>query len=188
MKRANSRQKKARPDEGFSSFPAGVKMVQLVPDKYSNGILVSGTRGPTRFCFYSYSCFMGSVRGHKSELVFYPKVPTQKHISAIVHFPERENQTSKTWYKQCLCFVPSCKRQYRRQNVVVTKAGNKLFHRSGLMIYPGEKIRSYKSAVHLAPRALIPVDRDLKAQEIATERPERGSRYESSSPLWGSAV
>ena len=126
--------------------------IQLTPEIYSDSILLL-KRGPPRIYYYSYSCQVAPVQSYVSEVIFFPKVVAQKHVSIILHYPAPNNDRPRTMYKDCFCFVPRCKIQYPSKRKVLTQNRRMELFRSGLNIHPGKRPRLYKSSVYLTPKA-----------------------------------
>lgn len=124
--------------------------VRLIPEKYSDGICLY-TLGPSQVYTYQYSMKKTSTKTYVCEILFYPKVVNKKHISAVVHYPARNNAKPHTYYKNILCFVPRCLDHYQTKKIV-TEPRLEEIYKTVLYHQPPKRVREYSSSLHMVPK------------------------------------
>ena len=124
--------------------------VRLIPEKYSDGICLY-TLGPSQVYTYQYSLKKTSTKTYVCEILFYPKVVNKKHISAVVHYPARNNAKPHTYYKNILCFVPRCLDHYQTKKIV-TEPRLEEIYKTVLYHQPPKRVREYSSSLHMVPK------------------------------------
>jgi len=124
--------------------------VEFIPDLYSDGICLY-TVGPSQVYSYQYSARKSSRKSYICEIFFYPKVVKKKYISAVVHYPAKNNGKPHTYYKDVVCFIPRCLDHYQSKKVVTEPVTEEMY-KTGLYHQPRRRIREYISSVHMAPK------------------------------------
>ena len=139
-------------ESSSTSSDSGIK---LTPDNYSDGIcFYPPSPGPVEFYTYHYSLKAEPMTHFISEVSLYPKQSNRKHISAIIHFPEfNNNGKSQTLYKDALYFVPH--QEHKPQTTskrIVLESKTKETFRSEIRCLPKQPVRIYSSSVSFSPK------------------------------------
>ena len=124
----------------------------LIPYSYSDGICIY-TVGPCQVYSYQYTTKKSSKKTYISEMFFYPKVVHKKYISALVHFPAKNNAKSHTVYKDMICFVPRCLNHFETKKIITEPIIEEL-HKTGLQHTPRRSIREFTSSIRMATKTL----------------------------------
>lgn len=124
----------------------------LIPDSYSDGICIY-TVGPCQVYSYHYTTKKSSRKTYICEMFFYPKVVHKKYISALVHFPAKNNAKSHTVYKDMICFVPRCLNHFETKKIITEPIIEEL-HKTGLQHTPRRSIREFTSSIRMATKTL----------------------------------
>ena len=124
--------------------------VELTSDLYSDGICLY-TEGPSQVCFYHYSVRKSSKKSYICEIFFYPKMAKKKHISAIVHFPAKNNAKPHTIYMDMMCLIPRCLDHWHSKRVITEPIIEEVY-KTRLQHQPKKRIREYTSSVQLVPK------------------------------------
>lgn len=122
---------------------------KLIPTSYSDGICIH-TVGPCQIYSYQYSTRKSLKKTYICQIFFYPQVVHRRYISAVVHFPARNNAKPRTVYKDMVCFVPRCLDHFEAKKIITEPLIEEV-HKTGLHHQPKTKIRQFTSSVHMAP-------------------------------------